>query len=95
MRKYEILLILPPDADDSSVAATIDRITQVLSRHGGEVGKVDRWGKRKLAYELRRLSEGFYLLVECSAQPEALKDLDRTLSLADEVIRFKMVARAA
>src|SRR6266542_2510427 len=95
VRKYEILLILPADADDKVIGTATDRISQVLAEHGGSVDKVDRWGKRRLAYEIRRQTEGLYLLVECQADPAAIKELDRVLGLADEVIRFKVVVRAA
>jgi len=95
MRKYEIMLILPADADDKVIGTVTDRISQALAEHGGKVEKVDRWGKRRLTYEIARQSEGFYLVVECLADPAAMKDLDRVLSLADEVIRFKAVVRAA
>jgi small subunit ribosomal protein S6 len=95
MRKYEIMLILPPEADDKVVGGVTDRITQVLGERGGEVVKVDRWGKRRLAYELNRQPEGFYVIVEVQADPDAMKELDRVLALADDVLRFKVVVRAA
>ena len=95
MRKYEIMLILPADADDKVIATATDRISQVLAEHGGSIGKVDRWGKRRLTYEIGRQTEGVYLLVECEAEPASIKELDRVLSLADEVVRFKVVVRAA
>jgi small subunit ribosomal protein S6 len=95
MRRYEILLILPPDADDKVVTAVTDRISQTLGGQGGQIVKVDRWGRRRLAYELERRTEGFYLVVECQAEPDAVKELDRVLALADEVIRFKVAVRPA
>jgi small subunit ribosomal protein S6 len=95
LRKYEIMVILPSDADDAVIGAATDRIARVLAERGGEVVKSDRWGKRRLAYEIGRQSEGFYLVVECLADPTAMKELDRVLALADEVIRFKVVVRAA
>jgi small subunit ribosomal protein S6 len=95
MRKYEILLILPAEADDKVVSAVTDRISQAFSQSGGQVGKVDKWGKRRLAFEINRQAEGFYLIVEAQAEPEAIKELDRVLALADEVMRFKVVVRAA
>jgi small subunit ribosomal protein S6 len=95
MRRYEVMLILPPDADDSVVTSVTDRIKQTLGERGGEIVKVDRWGRRRLAYELDRRNEGFYLLAELQAEPEAMKELDRVLDLADEVIRFKVVVRPA
>ena len=89
------MLILPPDADEELVGRVRERITQVVGERDGEITKLDVWGKRRLAYELGRLSEGFYVLAECTADPAAIKELDRILSLADEVVRFKVVVRAA
>jgi len=77
------------------IGTATDRISQVLAEHGGSIGKVDRWGKRRLSYEIGRQTEGVYLLVECEADPPSIKELDRVLSLADEVVRFKVVVRAA
>ena len=95
MRKYEIMLILPSEADDKAIGAVTDRVSQVLGEHGGQISKVDRWGKRRMAYQIDKQSEGFYLVVQCQADPAAVKELDRVLALVDEVIRFKVVARAA
>ena len=89
------MLILPSDADDKVIGGATERISQVLAERGGEVVKVDRWGKRRLSFEINRQTEGFYLVVECKADPEAMKELDRVLALADELIRFKVVVRAA
>lgn len=94
MRKYELMLILPPESDEARVGAVLERVTQALGDHG-KVGNVDRWGKRRLAYQLAENSDGYYLLVEFDAEPETLSDLQRTLTLADEVVRFKVVVRAA
>lgn len=95
MRKYEIMLILPPEADDAAVQAVTDRIGQILAERGGELGSVDRWGKRRLAFEIDRHTEGFYVVAEFTADPDTIRELDRTLSLADQVVRFKVVLRAA
>jgi small subunit ribosomal protein S6 len=95
LKRYEIMLILPPDAEEGTVGGVSDRIAAVLSESGGEITKVDRWGKRRLAYEIGHFSEGTYLIVECTADKGALKELDRVLGLADEVVRFKVMARAA
>ena len=95
MRKYEIMLILPPEADEEVVGRVVERISQVVQERGGRVESVDRWGKRRLAYEIHRHSEGNYVLVTCLSPPDALKEIDRVLSLADEVLRFKAVLRVA
>jgi small subunit ribosomal protein S6 len=89
------MFIVPPEADDSVVGGVIDRITKVVSQAGGEVGKVDRWGRRRLAYEIARQSEGYYVVVGFTAEPSVIAELERSLHLADEVLRFKVVQRAA
>lgn len=95
MRKYEIMLILTPEADDKVVQGVMDRVSQVLEERGGKVTSVNKWGKRRLAYEVNRQSEGFYVVAEFDAEPAAVKELDRVLALTDEVARFKVVVRAA
>jgi small subunit ribosomal protein S6 len=95
MRRYEILLILPPEADDRVIGGATDRVSQVIGERGGHITSADRWGKRRLAYEIDRQSEGFYLVIDCQADPESMKEIDRVLTLADEVIRFKVVVREA
>ena len=93
LRQYEIMLILPAEADESVVGAAVDRITRVVSQGGGEVGKIDRWGRRRLAYEIDDRTDGYYVVVEFTAEPSVLVELERTLHLADDVVRFKVVVR--
>jgi small subunit ribosomal protein S6 len=95
LRTYEVMLILPPESDESVVGTAVDRITRVISEAGGQVGTVDRWGRRRLAYEIAKQTEGYYVVVEFTADPDAQVELERVLSLADEVVRFKVVLRAA
>jgi small subunit ribosomal protein S6 len=95
LRPYEVLLILPPDSDEQVVVKVVDRITQTIQGSGGKVDRIDRWGRKRLAYPIDKQQEGYYLLVEFTADPAALRELDRVLSLADEVIRYKVVVRAA
>jgi len=95
MREYEAMLILPPDAEDTAVDGVVERITGVLADREGEVGRVDKWGRRRLAYEIARNTEGYYVVVGFRAEPGAILELDRVLSLTDEVIRFKVVLRKA
>ncbi len=94
MRQYEIMLILPPDIEEGAIGGVVDRISEVIG-DSGELGKVDKWGRRRLAFQIARQSEGYYVIVEFKADPSALAELDRTLTLADDVLRFKVVVRAA
>jgi small subunit ribosomal protein S6 len=85
------MLILPADADEALVTTAVDRITKVIAPSGGEVTKLDRWGRRRFAYELARQTEGYYVVVRFTAEPTTQQELDRTLKLADEVIRHKVM----
>ena len=87
------MLILPPEADESVVSGALDRITRIVGEAGGAVGTIDRWGRRRLAFEIERQTEGYYVVVEFTAEPEVLTELERSLHLADEVLRFKIVVR--
>jgi small subunit ribosomal protein S6 len=87
------MLILPPEADESAVSGAADRIAGIVAERGGEVGNIDRWGRRRLAYEIDRQSEGYYVVVDFRADPSVIAPLERSLHLADEVMRFKVVVR--
>lgn len=93
MRQYEIMLILPAEADESVITGVAERITKVVSEHAGEVAGIDRWGRRRFAYEIARQGEGYYVVVGVKADPTTMDELDRVLTLADEVIRFKVIVR--
>jgi small subunit ribosomal protein S6 len=91
MRPYEVMIILDSSLEEDAVRATVDRSTDLLRSRGGDPIRVDRWGKRRLAYELNHRWEGYYVLIEVTAEPAALAELDRALHLADEVIRHKVI----
>ena len=95
MRDYEIMLILPAEADESVVSTATDRIAKVIGEAGGALGKIDRWGRRRFAYEIDKQNEGYYVVAQFTADPEAITELERTLQLADEIVRFKVVVRQA
>jgi small subunit ribosomal protein S6 len=91
MRKYETIFILHPSMDEESVKANIDKFKGVIENGGGTVDNVDFWGKRKLAYEINKISEGFYTLFSFSAGPELPKELDRVFRITDGVVRHIIV----
>ena len=95
MREYEVMLILPAEADEQVVSTAIDRITKVISTGGGEVGTIDRWGRRRFAFEIDHQNEGYYVVANFTADPAVQPELDRVLNLADEVIRHKVIALPA
>ncbi len=91
MRKYETIFILQPSMDEESVKANIEKFKGVIENGGGTVDNVDFWGKRKLAYEINKVGEGFYTLINFSANPELPKELDRVFRITDGVIRHIIV----
>lgn len=91
MRDYELMTIHRPDMTESDVEAKIGELETYLSNSSAEVGNRDIWGKRRFAYEIDHLSEGYYSVVSFKAGPDAVAGVDRLLSLADEVVRHKIV----
>jgi len=91
MRKYETIFILNPSFDDEAVKANIEKFKGVIENGGGTVDNVDFWGKRKLAYEIKKVGEGFYTLFNFTASPELPRELDRIFRITDGVIRHIIV----
>jgi len=91
MRRYEVMIILDPSLEDKDAKAAVDRYLTTVSSRGGEVQNIDHWGKRRFAYEIRHLNEGYYTVVVLDAEPAVVDELSRVLGLADEVIRHKVV----
>jgi small subunit ribosomal protein S6 len=91
MRPYEVMVIIDASLDEEAIRATVDRATELIKVRGGTLGKVERWGRRRLAYELTHRNEGYYVLIDATSEPAVMADLDRMLHLADEVIRHKVI----
>jgi len=91
MRPYEVMIILDPTLEDDAIRAEVDRASELIRAKGGNPGRVERWGKRRLAYEIRRHREGSYVVLEAQAEPAVMADLDRALTLTDGVLRHKVV----
>jgi small subunit ribosomal protein S6 len=88
MRVYEELFILKPDAPEEEVDGFVDQIQQVITSGKGTVDKVDKWGVRKLAYKVQKYSEGLYVLVQFSSEPDLVKEVERRMRVTDMVIKF-------
>jgi small subunit ribosomal protein S6 len=93
LREYEVMLILPAEADEKLVGTAVDRITKAIEPSGGSVGKIDRWGRRRFAFEVDNQTEGYYVVVEFVAEPADIAPLERALVLADEIARAKVTYR--
>lgn len=95
MRKYETLMVLHPELPEAQVRETIDRAKRLIEGMGGQVRQMQEWGMRDLAYPIGKNSRGYYVLAEYSAQPAVVQELERTMKIADEVLRYISVAAPA
>ena len=91
MRQYEIMIILDPEIEERTVAPSLDKYLSVVKSDGGTVDKVDIWGRRRLAYDIQKKSEGIYAVVDFTAAPATAKELDRQLGLNEAVLRTKVL----
>jgi small subunit ribosomal protein S6 len=91
MRHYEMMIILDPELEERTVAPSLDKFLDVVRTDGGSVDKVDIWGKRRLAYDIAKKSEGIYAVVDMQAEPATAKELDRQLNLNESVLRTKLL----
>jgi small subunit ribosomal protein S6 len=85
------MLILPADADEALVSTAVDRIAKAIEPAGGSVTDIDRWGRRRFAYEIDDQHEGYYVVLRFTGDPSVQPELDRVLNIADEVIRHKIL----
>jgi small subunit ribosomal protein S6 len=93
MRHYEVMIILDPTLDERTVAPSLDTFLNVIRTSGGNVEKLDVWGKRRLSFEINKHTEGIYAVLDVNADPDAVKELDRQLSLQESVLRTKVLRR--
>ena len=91
MHQYELMVILDPEIDERTVAPSLDKFLNVIRTDGGTIDKVDIWGKRRLAYEINKKTEGIYAVVDMTANAAATIELDRQLKLSEAVMRTKML----
>jgi small subunit ribosomal protein S6 len=91
MRRYELMVILDPDLEERTVQPSLDQLLGVVRQGGGSVEKIDVWGRRRLAYEINKKTEGIYAVVDVTAEPDDVAELDRQLRLNEAVLRTKVV----
>jgi len=89
--QYELMVILNPEIDERQVPANLDKFLKVITNDGGSIDKVDIWGKRRLAYEIQKKTEGIYAVVNFTATSAATQELDRQLNLSEQVMRTKVL----
>jgi small subunit ribosomal protein S6 len=91
MRHYEIMIILDPSLEERAVQPSLEEFLKVVTGNGGKVGKLDIWGRRRLAYPIDKKPEGIYAVVDLTAEPSAVRELDRQLNLNEAVLRTKVL----
>ena len=91
MRKYETIFILDPDLEEEQTQPVIEKIKGIITQTNGEILKVEDWGKRKLAYEVKKKSKGHYFLIHFLGTPALLSELERNFRVMDAVIKFQSV----
>ena len=89
--QYELMVILDPEIDERTVAPSLDKFLNVIRKDGGNIDNVDIWGRRRLAYEINKKTEGIYAVVDFTATSEATVELDRQLKLSEAVMRTKVL----
>ncbi len=91
MRKYETIFILDPDLEEEQTLSVIEKVKGIIAQANGEILKIEDWGKRKLAYEVKKKPKGHYLLIHFLGSPALLSELERNFRVMDAVIKFQSV----
>ena len=89
--QYELMVILSPEIDERTVAPSLAKFLKVITNDGGSIDNVDIWGRRRLAYEIQKKTEGIYAVVNFTATSAATQELDRQLKLSEQVMRTKVL----
>ena len=90
-RRYELMVILDPELEEKTVEPSLDTFLNVIRQSGGTIEKMDLWGRRRLSYAINKKSEGIYAVVDITAEPSAVIELDRQLNLNEAVLRTKVL----
>ena len=91
MRAYEVMVILDPSLDERTIEPSLDKYLNVIRKDGGSVESVDVWGRRRMAYEIKKNAEGIYAIIKLTAAPATVDELDRQLTLNESVLRTKVL----
>lgn len=93
LRPYEVLFVVRPDLEEEGANVVVEKFTNLIQENKGSVEQVNRWGKKRMAYEIQDFREGFYTLILFQGEPETIKELDRVMRITDEVLRHLIVRR--
>lgn len=91
LRDYELIVIISPEVDEEAFDTVLDNIGRIITDNGGVVTETDKWGKKRLAYPIKRLSEGSYVLFKCQLKPDIGKELETHMRITEEILRFLLI----
>ena len=91
MRTYELVFIAQPELDEEKLNALVERVQQTIVNHGGQVVKIEHMGRRRLAHIIRKRKEGHYVLIQAALERVAISELERSLRLSEDVLRYMLV----
>ena len=91
MRKYEIMYIIRPNMEEEARKAVVERFNNVLTENGAEITNVKEWGKRRLAYEIEKFRDGYYMILNVVAKPATVQEFDRLARISEDIIRHIVV----
>lgn len=91
MRNYEVMVILDPSLDERTIEPSLDKYLNVIRKDGGSIESLDVWGRRRMAYEIKKNAEGIYAVIQLTAEPATVKEFDRQLTLNESILRTKVM----
>ncbi|MBE0699579.1 MAG: 30S ribosomal protein S6 [Anaerolineaceae bacterium] len=93
MRDYEVIFVVHPDLDESALKGVVDRVQSWITDSGGSIVKLDQWGKRRMAYSIRKQREGQYVYIEAQFAPSFSAELERSMRFLEPLMRFSIIAK--
>lgn len=93
MRDYELMYIIKPDVDEEKMNAVMEKYASLITNQGGELVSNDKWGKKRLAYEIDDYRDGIYILVNFKGAPAIAQEIDRVMKISDEILRFMIILK--
>ncbi|MEW6523535.1 MAG: 30S ribosomal protein S6 [Bacillota bacterium] len=93
MRHYELMYIIRPDLDEENLNAVMERFSELITGPGGEIKNIDKWGKRRLSYEISDFREGYYVVVDFLGEPAVADEVSRVMKITDQILRHLIVSK--
>jgi len=93
MRKYEVMVLIDSDVDERQVPALVEKHLETITNGGGTVDNTDIWGRRRLAYDINKKSEAIYAVLQLTAEPAVVKEMDRLMTIDEKIVRTKVLRR--